>query len=97
MRVHAGHVAPQSLALSWLAVAWLVLAAAHASAAGPFTVASNEVQHKRLMADAQVYNAFGCTGGNVSPSLAWKNPPPGTQSFAVTVFDPDAPTGSGWW
>jgi len=38
-----------------------------------------------------------CNGGNVSPALEWKNPPAGTRSFAVTVFDPDAPTGNGWW
>ena len=44
-----------------------------------------------------VYNGFGCTGGNVSPALAWTGAPAGTKSFAVTVYDPDAPTGSGWW
>jgi Raf kinase inhibitor-like YbhB/YbcL family protein len=80
-----------------LAFAALVVAPALALAAGPFTVVSAEVKHKRTMADAQIYNAFGCTGGNISPSLSWRNPPPGTRSFAVTVYDPDAPTGSGWW
>jgi Raf kinase inhibitor-like YbhB/YbcL family protein len=39
----------------------------------------------------------GCDGGNVSPALSWKDPPAGTKSFAVTLYDPDAPTGSGWW
>ena len=39
----------------------------------------------------------GCDGGNVSPALAWKDAPAGTKSFAVTLYDPDAPTGSGWW
>lgn len=39
---------------------------------------------------------FGCTGSNVSPRLTWVNPPSGTKSFVVTIFDPDAPTGFGW-
>ena len=45
----------------------------------------------------QVFNSFGCTGKNISPELVWANPPSGTKSFAITVYDPDAPTGSGWW
>ena len=45
----------------------------------------------------QEFNGFGCTGDNKSPQLSWKNAPKGTKSFAITMYDPDAPTGSGWW
>ena len=43
------------------------------------------------------FNGFGCVGENVSPPLSWSNAPEGTKSFAITMYDPDAPTGSGWW
>lgn len=44
-----------------------------------------------------ISNVFGCQGENASPALQWNNPPAGTKSYAVTMYDPDAPTGSGWW
>lgn len=43
------------------------------------------------------YDGFGCSGNNRSPELQWHNPPANTRSFAISVHDPDAPTGSGWW
>jgi hypothetical protein len=43
------------------------------------------------------WNNFGCSGGNKLPDLAWSAGPEGTQSYAVTFYDHDAPTGSGFW
>lgn len=62
-----------------------------------FELTSKDINAGELMAKAQEYKGFGCDGGNLSPQLAWHNPPKGTKSFAITVYDPDAPTGSGWW
>jgi len=60
-----------------------------------FTVQSEDL--KETLNDEQVFSGFGCTGKNISPSLKWINAPHNTKSFAVTVYDPDAPTGHGWW
>jgi Raf kinase inhibitor-like YbhB/YbcL family protein len=49
------------------------------------------------IADAQVFNGFGCSGKNVSPALKWSGAPKDTKGYALTMYDPDAPTGSGWW
>ncbi|WP_417067477.1 YbhB/YbcL family Raf kinase inhibitor-like protein [Niveibacterium terrae] len=62
-----------------------------------FELKSPDVQPGRPLAEAQVFEGFGCHGGNLSPALAWDKVPAGTRSFALTVYDPDAPTGSGWW
>ena len=61
------------------------------------TVTSAEVAEGSTIKEAQVANIFGCKGGNISPSLSWSGAPSDTKSFAITVFDPDAPTGSGFW
>ncbi len=75
----------------------LVLSALSAIAlnAQTFTVTSASVGGQAI--DEQVFNGFGCTGKNISPQLSWPNAPEGTKSFAITMYDPDAPTGSGWW
>ena len=62
-----------------------------------FSVAVTDGNDDRF-ADKQYYNSEGCTGNNVSPRLIWTEPPAGTQSLAVTIFDPDAKTDhGGWW
>ncbi|MCU6356972.1 kinase inhibitor [Enterobacter quasiroggenkampii] len=66
-------------------------------AATSFSMTSQDISGDRRLASPQVFEGFGCHGGNTSPQLAWTNPPAGTKSFAITVYDPDAPTGSGWW
>jgi Raf kinase inhibitor-like YbhB/YbcL family protein len=62
-----------------------------------FTLTSPDVAEGKTIAEAQVFNSFGCHGRNISPALSWSNAPAGTKSFALLVHDPDAPTGSGWW
>jgi len=65
-----------------------------------FTVSSNSFKDGDYLAKAHILSAefgFGSDGDNKSPHLAWSGAPAGTKSFAVTCFDPDAPTGSGFW
>ncbi|HEU5024294.1 MAG TPA: YbhB/YbcL family Raf kinase inhibitor-like protein [Spirillospora sp.] len=64
--------------------------------AGHFRVISPDLARGTFPA-ASYADAFGCTGGNVPPRLSWSGAPAGTRSFAVTMFDGDAPTGSGFW
>ena len=78
-----------------LALLCLLLPASLAEAAG-LKLASPDLAAGQF-APRFIYDQSGCSGGNVSPALAWSDPPAGTKSFAVTVFDPDAPTGRGWW
>ncbi|WP_428232013.1 YbhB/YbcL family Raf kinase inhibitor-like protein [Flavobacterium sp.] len=60
-----------------------------------FTLASKDLGGEA--SKIQEFNGFGCSGENQSPQLSWKNAPEGTKSFAITMYDPDAPTGSGFW
>lgn len=60
-----------------------------------FTLSSNDLGGETTK--TQEFNGFGCSGDNQSPQLYWKNAPEGTKSFAITMYDPDAPTGSGFW
>ncbi|KJY78669.1 YbhB/YbcL family Raf kinase inhibitor-like protein [Vibrio nigripulchritudo] len=62
-----------------------------------FTLTSGDIQEGSRMESTFEFKGFGCDGDNLSPALSWKDAPKGTKSFAITVYDPDAPTGSGWW
>lgn len=61
------------------------------------TLTSQDMQEGTRMKHEFSFNGFGCTGKNISPQLSWKNIPKGTKSFAITAYDPDAPTESGFW
>jgi len=80
-----------------LLIALMYLGVVQAAGAAEFMLSSPEVAEGGKFADEQVLNAFGCNGKNISPALNWKGMPAGTKSIAVTLFDLDAPTGSGWW
>lgn len=83
--------------LKLAAIAAIVPLSGGASAQAPaFSLSSPDLLNGRF--DTRfVANGFGCTGGNVSPELVWSHVPAGTKSLALTVHDPDAPTGSGFW
>src|SRR5262249_53549335 len=75
----------------------LALAAPMAAQAESFHLTSPDLKEGGTLPMEQVFNSFGCTGKNLSPALMWEGAPEGTKSFALTMYDPDAPTGSGWW
>jgi Raf kinase inhibitor-like YbhB/YbcL family protein len=79
-----------------VAFAFVALHAASAFADNTFTVSSSNLHAGGTVNAAQVFDRDDCKGGNRSPQLSWHNPPDGTRSFAITVFDEDAP-GRGWW
>jgi Raf kinase inhibitor-like YbhB/YbcL family protein len=85
-----------SLRLATVALG-LAFSIAAAAADGAFRLHSPTVAPNSMLSNDQVYSGFGCSGKNISPALSWKGAPHDTKSFALTVYDPDAPTGSGWW
>jgi len=83
----------RSLAASLLALGL----AAGPAAADQFKLTSPDIKPGATIGPQFIMNTFGCTGPNTSPALAWSGAPAGTKSFVLTVYDPDAPTGSGFW
>lgn len=81
-----------------IASCFTALAAVSMSAsATEFRLYSPDVENDGEIDSSFEYDGFGCSGDNQSPELRWENAPDGTRSFAISVHDPDAPTGSGWW
>ena len=68
-----------------------------AGAANGFTLESPEISAGGMIDARFEFSGFDCSGDNKSPALVWTGAPKGAQSFALTLYDPDAPTGSGWW
>ena len=62
-----------------------------------FEVTSKDVKRGDRLPSPQVSGIFGAGGDDRSPQLSWSGFPPDTKSFVVTCYDPDAPTGSGFW
>lgn len=62
-----------------------------------FKLSSKELIHNGTLPNAQVLNAHGCQGGNVSPELSWEGAPMNTKSYAIICHDPDAPKENGWY
>ncbi len=79
------------------AVLATMLLAPAALRAGGMSLTSPDIANGATISLEQVFKGFGCTGQNISPALSWSGAPAATKSFALTVYDPDAPTGSGWW
>ena len=80
-----------------VSIVFCSLVTAQSVIAAGFALKSPEVREAAKVAEEQVFNSFGCQGRNISPALTWSNAPSEAKSFAVTVYDPDAPSGSGWW
>ncbi len=69
----------------------------HLPSAASFSLTSSDLQEGEKLAMPQVSGIFGAGGQDVSPQLSWSGFPSGTQSFVVTMCDPEAPTVTGFW
>ncbi len=78
----------------------MLLAGAASAGAAQFTLTSPDIKPGARISDEQASdssNGLDCAGKNISPALSWSGAPKGTKSFAISVYDPDAPSGSGFW
>jgi len=82
---------------SALAVVAIALPSASVLAKSSLQLASDSFTDGGTMPHWASYNGYGCTGTNLPPELHWSGEPAGTKSFALTMFDPDARKGAGWW
>ncbi|MDA8112494.1 MAG: YbhB/YbcL family Raf kinase inhibitor-like protein [Nitrospiraceae bacterium] len=89
---------PAGKKMFWgLFMAIIVLAPLLSYASSGIRVTSTAFKNGGRIGEKYVFSGFGCKGRNVSPEIRWGTLPRGTKSVALTVYDPDAPTGSGWW
>ncbi|MBD5770372.1 YbhB/YbcL family Raf kinase inhibitor-like protein [Marinomonas colpomeniae] len=82
---------------SYILAASIIISASFSTNSFGFELTSSDIQEGEKMAKTFEFSGFGCDGGNLSPQLTWSDAPMSTKSFAITAYDPDAPTGSGWW
>lgn len=88
---------PRSVLLQRLWAIVLLACGAGAASSHELEVSSPTFRDGEVVSRVHLMNRYGCVGENRSPAVSWSNVPPGTRSFAVTLYDPDATTGSGWW
>ncbi len=84
------------IALSFMPIAALPLVAG-AQVEQPFTLESETFNNGDVVPNSMLLNDLGCTGSNDSPQLTWTNAPAATQSFVITMMDPDTQNPNGWW
>lgn len=88
---------PGICSMRLLLIAAMFAGSATTAQAADFKLSSPDIDPAKPLPQRFEFNGFGCKGENRSPELRWSGAPTGTKSYAVTVYDPDAPTGSGWW
>src|SRR5438874_2565254 len=78
-------------------LAFSCVAVCVASGQSRLRLMSTDIRAGAKIGNTHVFKGMDCTGDNLSPALSWQGGPAATKSYAVTIYDPDAPTGSGWW